>query len=156
MKKILLVLGLAILVASASYASVFGVDVGGTPYMGFQLNENQRVDVGLMYISNNDGATTNLGIFGRFDNKIAEVDKLNLSWAGQLGITSAAAAGATTTTIVLTGLLSAEYKITDVVALYGNIYLLTLQSVGAGGASATSFGVLTGDGQAYSGIRIYI
>jgi|GEM_PF-2249614 len=160
MKKFFtILLGLAIL-ASVSHAYVFGVDVGGIgggalPYMGFQLNTEQRVDVGLGY-NDFSGGNNALVLMGRFENRIASENKLNLSWAGQLGIGSSSTGGTSTTTINILGLVSAELKITDAVALYGNIYLLNLTSTSVGGSSTTTFGILNGDLTAYSGFRIYI
>ncbi len=159
MKKILLVLGLAVILASSSQALIFGAEVGGMPYIGFRLNKNQVIDVGLSYNSQNDGDATNLTFLGRFENKIADVKKLKLSWAGQLTFGSAkttfAGASTTTTTITLAGLVGAEYKITDALGFYGYLNLLNYQTVSNGG-SAASYWLLTGPALAYTGFKIYL
>ena len=159
MKKALLLLGLAVIFASACQAEmIFGYDItSGMPFMGFQVNENQRADVGLTYTSLNDGNTTNLGLMGKFENTMLTAGQLKAGWAGVLGIASGKAAGTDTTTITLSGLLTAEYKVSKNLGVYGSIYLLTFQNVNTGGTSATNFWLLTGDGaNAYGGIRVYI
>jgi hypothetical protein len=157
MKKILLVLGLAVILASSSQAvSIYGVD-NGTPFMGFVLNETQRVDAGLGYTSSNDGDVTDLSVFGRFENKIADVKAIKLSWAGQLTLsTGQNAMGQDQTSITLAGLVGAEYKITDALGIYTNITLVSFTSQDTGGASSTSFSLIGGPFRGYSGLRIYI
>jgi len=174
MKKIALFLAL-VLVGSAAMAaapaataekpsgmrvgveSVFiqGVGTIGLPYIGFKLNDNQTVDVGLTYWSLNDGATTDLALVGRFENKITEIGKVKLNWSGTLGIISDNA-GATTTILALIGAVGAEYKIADALSIYGNIDLINFQNTSGGGASSTSYFLLNGNGNAYSGMRVYI
>ena len=159
MKKIIVVLGLIALIASASSALMrAGVEtvVGAPfPYVGWQLNDSQAVDVGLTYASTNNGNLTNLGLGGKYTQKIMEVKQVKLNWFGMLGIASANAAGASTTTITLLGGLGAEYKLTDSVGVYGDVDLLTIQSM-SGGATGTNFWLVTGDVNCYSGVRIYI
>ncbi len=165
MKKILVVLGIIALAASISHAAMrAGVDVGNitllginaaTPYVGFQLNPDQTIDVGLTYTSMNDGNTTNLGLFGRFESNFMKADKVDVYWYGLLGLASSKAGGVTTTTINIAGGMGAEYMIAKNFAIYGNVALLTLQSMSNGG-SQTNFGLVAGDLFAYSGLRIYL
>jgi len=156
MKKTLVVLGIIALVASVSHAAMrAGVDVGGTPYLGFALNPDQTIDVGLTYTSQNDGNTTNLGLFGRFEGNFMKADKVDVYWYGLLGLASGKALGTTTTTITITGGMGAEYNIAKNFSIYGNAALLTIQSMSNGG-SQTNFGLVTGDWSAYSGLRIYL
>ena len=166
MKKVILVLGLVALIATAPQAAMrYGVEsisvmIGNTlntyglPYVGFQLNENQTVDIGATYRSLSDGDTTILGIIGRLENKITEIGKIKLSWAGVLGIISVNAA-ANSTTLVLAGSVGAEYKISDAFGIYGNVDILNYQSV-SGDITRTDLFILNGSGNAYTGMRIYI
>jgi hypothetical protein len=164
MKKILVLIGIIALLASASQAKmVFGVDqgmggvlgqvngLGGLPYIGFMLNENQRVDVSLQY--SDAGSSENAIILaGRFENRIMTVNQLILSWGAMLGIT--AANPGSTTTINLAGIMSAEHKVTENLGIYGSIYLLGYSTTSPGGANR--FVILDGNVTSYSGIRIYI
>jgi hypothetical protein len=167
MKKIIAILGAVILIASASHAGMrVGVEClpltgiagapGGLPYIGFQLNDSQTVDVGLTYASMNNGNQTGLGLVGRFESVIMKIKNLKLNWSGILGIISVNNAGASSTTLQLQGGVGAEYMITDAFSVYGNIDILTLQNTSAGGTSTSNFMILTGNGNAYSGLRIYI
>jgi len=170
MKKIALLLAL-VLVGSAALAAApaataekaSGMRVGiesisllniGMPYIGFKLNDNQTIDVGLTFQSENDGAITDLGIVGRLENKISEIGKVKLNWSGMLGIRSRNT-GASTTTLVLIGAVGAEYKIADNFSIYGNIDLLRLENK-SGATTGTSFYILSGNTQAYSGMRVYL
>jgi hypothetical protein len=160
MKKILLILGVIALIATASSAAMrVGVETvaGATfPYMGWQLSPTQAIDVGLTYLSINDGAATTLGLGGKYTQVLTEVNKLKLGFSGMLGINSAGGTGLTsTTTITLIGGVGAEYMIAEAVGIYGEIDLLTIQSM-SGGATGTNIFMVTGDGNCYSGIRIYI
>jgi hypothetical protein len=108
MKKIFAVLlGLAILASASQALMIFGVDnvtgLGGTglPYMGFKLNDDQRIDAGIQYMD----VTETVGLYGRFTSKISQVNKVKTYWGGALGITSASGA----TTITINGLVGAEY-----------------------------------------------
>lgn len=154
MKKLLIVLmGLAIL-ASASQAFVFGVESGfftaGIPYMGFELNDSQRIDVGLNYVSLNNATTLNL--VGRFQNKLLTDKKVTAYWAGGLGILSAG----NTTTLTISGILGAEYMFDSNIGVYGDVNVITLQSISAGGASTTNFYILQGSNIAIAGLRVYL
>jgi len=159
MRKMITILALVALIASASSAMMrVGVEnaTGATfPYVGWQLSDTQAVDVGLTYTSTNNGNTTNLGLGGKYTQKITEVKQVKLNWFGMLGIASANAFGASTTTITLLGGLGAEYKLTDAIGVYGDIDLLTIQSM-SGAATGTNFFLVTGDFNCYSGVRIYI
>ncbi|MBN2057456.1 MAG: hypothetical protein JW782_01495 [Candidatus Saganbacteria bacterium] len=159
MKKIIAILGLVTLVATASSAVMrVGVE-DGIPYMGWQLTEMQALDVGLGYTSTNDGNNTNLNLFGKYTQNIVEAKNVKLNWSGTLGLAStkqaAGVASATWTTISLIGSLGAEYMINDVIAIYGDIDLLMLQSM-SGDVTGTNIWLVTGSGNCYSGIRIYI
>ncbi|MEA3494322.1 MAG: hypothetical protein U9R38_08085 [Candidatus Margulisiibacteriota bacterium] len=154
MKKLLVVLmGLAIL-ASASQAYVFGIETGfftaGIPYMGFELNDSQRIDVGLNYVSLNNATTLNL--VGRFQNKLVTAKKLSAYWAGGLGIASAG----NTSTITISGVLGTEYMFDSNIGVYGDVNVLTLQSTSVGGASTTNFYLLQGSNIAVAGLRVYL
>lgn len=159
MRKIIMILGLIALIASASSALMrVGVEnvAGATfPYVGWQLTDTQAIDVGLGYTSTNNGNVTNLGLGGKYTQKITEVKQVKLNWYGMLGLNSANAGGASTTTITLLGGLGAEYKLTDAIGVYGDIDILTIQSM-SGGATGTNFFLVTGDFNCYSGVRIYI
>lgn len=158
MKKVLLALvGLTVIFALASQAMIVGVE-GGLPYMRFGLNKTQAVDVGAYYDSNNNGATTDLRVWARLNNKISDFNGINTSWGATLSLrsdTGFTAAGGTTTTIGLAGLVSASYEIVKNVALYANINLITLQLM-SGATSGNSFDFLTGSNIVYSGARIYL
>lgn len=137
-----------------------GVDVGGTAYVRMNLSDSTAVDVGLTL--NSAGAvapataTTTMGLMGRYETLLSRIsDQLKTVWGAGLAFNSVGAA-ATTTTITLTGYLGSELMINPNVALYGNITLLTFQSVSTAGASVTNFGILAGPALAYSGLRIYL
>ena len=154
MKKIIAVLGLAVLIATMSSAAMrVGVE-NGQPYMGWQLSPMQAIDVGLGYTSTNNGTFTNLLLFGKYTQNIATVKNVKLNFSGTLGINSANT-GVSTTTLGLVGSVGAEYMIADNISIYGDIDLLTIQSM-SGAATGTNMFLVTGDGNAYSGIRIYI
>ena len=136
----------------------FGVEnVAGTtvPYMGWDISSTQAIDAMLGYASFNNGGNTNLNIGGKYTQVIQKIKNVNLNFSGLLGINSATAAGASTTTLTMIGALGAEYKVNDVLSIYGDIDLLTLQSM-SGGATGTNIFLVTGDFNCYSGIRIYI
>ena len=147
MKKLVILLVGIVILATASQAYVFGVDGGtGTPYIGFQLNESQRADVGLMYFSGGGGTVT---LLGRFEGQIAKKKDLSTHWAGQLIIVSAGG----TTTLTLNGIAGAEYLIGKSVGIYGDVVVAGLTSAGG----TTTFSLLAGStATVYSGIRIYI
>lgn len=154
MKKIIAILGLVVMVATASSAVMrVGVE-NAMPYMGWQISDMQAIDAGLGYTSTNNGNVTNLTLFGKYTQDIIKVKNVTLNWSGTLGINSANA-GATTTTLGLVGSLGAVYMINEVIAIYGDIDLLTIQSM-SGAATGTNFFLVTGDANCYSGIRIYI
>ncbi len=153
MKKAIILL-VVMLLGTASFAVMrVGVE-NGTPYMGWQLSDMQAIDAGLGYTSTGNGAVTNLTLFGKYTQNITKVKNVNLNWSGTLGITSANA-GATTTTLALVGSVGAEYLINEAISVYGDIDLLTIQSM-SGAATGTNFFLVNGDFNCYSGIRIYI
>ncbi|MFC1637595.1 hypothetical protein ACFL1W_01100 [Candidatus Margulisiibacteriota bacterium] len=158
MKKIIAVLGLVVLIATASSAlNRYGVEaVAGAifPYMGWQISDTQAIDVGLGYTSTNNGGVTTLTLGGKYTQSLAVVNKVKLNWYGMLGIGSVNT-GASTTTLTLLGGLGAEYMITEAIGIYGDIDLLTIQSM-SGAATGTNFFLVQGDFNYFSGIRIYI
>ena len=153
MKKAIILLVVLVL-GTASFAAMrVGVE-NGLPYMGWQLSDMQAIDAGLGYTSTGNGAVTNLILFGKYTQNIMKVKNVNLNWSGSLGINSANA-GASTTTIGLVGSVGAEYMINEVISIYGDIDLLTIQSI-SGAATGTNFFLINGDANCYSGIRVYI
>ncbi|OGC23736.1 hypothetical protein A2291_05060 [candidate division WOR-1 bacterium RIFOXYB2_FULL_42_35] len=157
MKKVLLVvLALAVIFSVSAQAMIIGVE-GTSPYMRFNLSNDQAIDVGATYDSNNNAATTDLQIWARINNKIANFGGISTSWGATLSLrsdTGFTAAGATTT-VGLAGLVSASYEIIKNVALYANINLVTLQMM-SGATTGTSFDFLTANNNVYSGARIYL
>ena len=160
MKKAIILL-VVLLLGTASFAMGVGVETNlfgiTTPFLRIGLNPNQSIDVGAYYNSINDSAFTDLQLWGRFNSVIAKMGKVTTSWAGVLGLRSDKGLsnfGADTTTIALRGLLGAEYDIVENVTIYGNVNLLTLNSASSGGASATTFTLLTGNALIYTGIVV--
>jgi len=155
MKRILFVLGLIALVATASSAAmVVGVE-GGLPYMQLKMSDTQTADVGLNY-TNTNANNNALTIRGRMNNAIATVGSVKTSWGIQLDIASGKTAGVDVTAITLQGLVAAELKIADQVGIYGNVALLSLTSTNTGGVATTSYNALAGSATAYTGIRVYL
>jgi len=149
MKKFLTIALLLMIACSAHAMTRIGYDSNyALPTYGFQLNENQMVDLGARYSSTNNGGTTNLWLLAKLENKIMAMDTTKLFWAGQIAVNSTAG----TSTLWLDGIVGAEYKINKNLGVYGNIYLFTLSS----GSGASSFWLLTGDANVYTGMRIYL
>jgi predicted porin len=151
LKKLLVVLmGLAILASASQAVMIFGVDnspaavSGGLPYMGFKLNDDMRIDAGIQYVD----LTQTLGLYGRFTSKISQVNKVKTYWGGALGIKAASG----TTTILISGLIGAEYKIDDNFGVYADVNVLSLES----NSGSTNFELLTGSSSVYSGLRVYL
>ncbi len=179
MKKILLILGLAVTLATFSQALMVGVDTGvttlpfislaqtvtlapvvaGAPFIGFPISENMNLDLGLTLGSaTQNGSSASLyGVWGRLSSVVAQVSKIKLGWGGQLGITSGTATGQPTTTIILlAGLFTAEYMVTDALGIYANINLLAFANTTTNGTTTTLYTLATGDTNCYSGIRLYL
>lgn len=154
MKKILLVLGLAVILASSSLAMGVGVE-GGRPYLRFSLGPETSADVSLQYNST-DSNNNAITLWGRYNSKIAKIGEIVTGWGAELEIESGKTFGADRTVITLTGLVSAAYNITKGITIYGNIDLLSLVSTDTGGTSTTSYMLNNGSFMAYSGIRVEI
>ena len=150
MKKLIFVLGLALIMASSSLALTVGTEAGGVGYIGVPVGSGD-VEVGLTYSNLNDGTTKTLGAMLRYRQNITEMAKTKLGWGAQVNYVKVDG-GAATTNII--GLLSGEYAITDVVAIYADISLLNYQTVDT--PSATSYWVLTAPVLAYTGFKIYL
>jgi hypothetical protein len=153
MKKLVLLLGLAVILASSSQAIIIGSEFGGMSYVGFELGEDKEVDVGLTYSSVNDDATKTTGAQLRYKQDIAKVDKAKVGWGAQINYVTVDG-GATTTNII--GLLSGEYAISDAVGIYTDIAVLNYQTVEQGGTSVKSYWLITGPFMAYTGFKIYL
>jgi hypothetical protein len=123
--------------------------------MRFVMNKDQSIDVGLTYnnINSNNNSFT---VMGRFNNKIGQAGAVTTSWGIGLSLTSGKQAGADITVIGLVGSVSAGYMILENVEIYGNVNLLALTNTNAGGTSTTSYNLITGSGNCYSGIRVYL
>jgi len=149
MKKFLTIALLLMIACSAHAMTRIGYDANfAVPTYGFPINDTQMVDIGATYSSTNNGGTTNLQLLGKLENKIMTLDATKVFWAGQLGINSTGGAS----TIRIDGLVGAEYKVAKNLGVYGNIYLFSLSSA----SGNTSFSLLSGDANVYTGMRIYL
>ncbi|NQT29249.1 MAG: hypothetical protein HQ596_01625 [Candidatus Saganbacteria bacterium] len=155
MKKIILILGLIVIFSSNAMAMIVGLE-NGSPYLRFAISENQAIDVGADYASLSNSSTTQLDIWGRFNHKIAEIGAVTASWAGTIGARAAHTSAADTTTITLIGLVSASYPIAENLVIYGNLNLFSLASASSGGTSTTSYALIWGDTNVYSGVRVLL
>jgi hypothetical protein len=133
---------------------IIGVE-DGTPYMRFLMNRDQSMDVGLTY-NNTNAANNNFFVWGRLNNKIGKVGSVATGWDAGVSLWSGKQAGADCTVIGLGGGVSAAYMILDNVEIYGNVVLLRIMSTNLAGASTTSYSLITGSGNCYSGIRVYL
>jgi|GEM_PF-2694501 len=155
MKKILAILGLIGLIATASSAAmVIGVE-GGFPFMEIAMNDTQTADLGVNYTNTNANNNT-ITLWGRMNNAIATVGEVKTSWGIELDLATGKTGGADQTVITLQGLVGAEYKVSKQVGIYGNIALLSLTSTNTGGAATTSYNAVAGSATAYSGIKVYL
>lgn len=139
--------------SAAGTGPIIGVE-DGSPYMRFVLNRDQSIDVGLTY-NNTNSNNNSITVMGRLNNKIGQVGAVTTSWGAALTLTSGKA-GVDFTVIGLVGSVSAGYMILENVEIYGNINLLALANTSAGGTSTTSYNLITGSGNCYSGIRVYL
>jgi len=140
--------------ATAKSPTIIGVE-DGSPYMRFIMNRDQAVDVGFTY-NNTNSANNNIFLWGRLNNKIGQVGAITTSWGAALSLWSGKQAGADCTILGLAGSVSAAYMILDNVEIYGNVNLLGLMNTSLAGASTTSYSMITGSGNCYSGIRVYL
>jgi hypothetical protein len=140
--------------ATAKSPTIIGVE-DGSPYMRFMMNRDQAVDVGFTY-NNTNSANNNIFLWGRLNNKIGQVGAITTSWGAALSLWSGKQAGADCTILGLGGSVSAAYMILDNVEIYGNVNLLGLMNTSLAGASTTSYSMITGSGNCYSGIRVYL
>jgi len=139
---------------AANSGMIIGVE-GGDPYMRFTMSDSQSADVGLSYVNTN-AANNTLGVWGRLNNKIADLGDITTSWGALLSLSTGKQAAADCTIIDLIGSVTADYMISKSVAIYGTINLVSVTSTNVAGAATTSYTALTGSGNAYSGIRVYL
>jgi hypothetical protein len=181
MKRIALLLGLAIILATCAqaattpakaaaapsstkmYIGVMNKNISGVgvncPFIGFQINPDMSIDIGLTLVSQSTGGATNsmFGLFGRVNGVLAEISKVKVGWMGALNIGSTSPAGGTSTTAIsLAGALSAEYMITDSLSMFGDANLLQFGSASTGGTSSTDIRLMSSDPLCISGFRVYL
>lgn len=144
----------ASIAAAPASGPIIGVE-DGAPYMRFLMNQSQAIDVGLTY-NNTNSANNNFFVWGRMNNKIGKVGAVATAWDAGVSLWSGKTAGADCTVIGLGGGVSAAYMILDNVEIYGNVVLIRVMSTNLAGASTTSYSAITGSGNCYSGIRVYL
>ena len=166
MKKLLVLCLALLLIAPASFAkgtggiAGFGVDVFGTPYMRLAMSEDMALDLGLGYTSvgaaGGAASTGTLNLLVRLNSVLLKVgNSVSAYWGAVLGYNTVSAA-ATTSTLTLAGQVGAEYAINDNVGLYGDVTVLSFQSLSTAGTGTSNFNLLTGGALAYTGLRVYL
>ena len=156
MKKVLFTLLVVILMASASFAVDSIYVSGGNVGLGFDMGKGMEMGIEAGYASTS-APTSTINLLGRMQWELNKLSKSTSTYmGGTLGLTSATAAGATTTTITLNVLAGAEYKVSANLAIFGDISLLLFRTASAGGASTTTLNLINGSAQVYTGGRIYL
>lgn len=136
--------------------SVFGDVPINIPFLGFQINPGMNLEVGLAMDSTSVGgtSTTTFGLLGRLNGLMAEISKVKVGWGAELMFGSMSQPS--TTVFALSGLLSAEYMITDSLSVFGHAYLLRFASTSTGGTTRTDVVLLRCDPNVYTGFRVYL
>lgn len=162
MKKAILLLGLVVIIASASFAAAAKpaakpADSYGYGLIGVSLNQigcpTARLGMGGWALDlggslANNGNQTNVTIAGRADLPLAQVnDKVRTYWGPAIVLVSAG--GTTTTTLSL--LVGAEYEFVSNLSLFADLTALQINSAGG----TTTWTIATNSALIYTGGRLY-